>query len=108
MIGIIDFNDWELAVTNAAPDQNKRDYAAAAKGPEEILFSEDALALCRINPQLVNTQYLRKLSADPLSNPVNDAKNYADLIFHHLRRVKEKSGISKCVMVVSEHYTDQQ
>ena len=55
MIGIIDFNDWELAVTNAAPGQNKRDYAAAAKGPEEILFSEDALALCRINPQLVNT-----------------------------------------------------
>jgi len=108
MIGIIDFNDWELAVTNGAPDQNKRDYAAVAKGPEEILFSEDALALCRINPQLVNTQYLRKLSADPLSNPVNDAKNYADLIFHHLRRVKEKSGISKCVMVVSEHYTDQQ
>ena len=83
MIGIIDFNDWELVITNAEPDRKKRYYAAAAKGAEGMLFSEDALALCRINPQLVNTQYLRKLSADPLSNPVNDAKNYADLIFHH-------------------------
>ena len=108
MIGIIDFNDWELVITNAEPDRNKRYYAAAAKGPEEMLFSEDALALSRINPQLVNTQYLRKLSADPLSNPINDAKNHADLIFHHLRRIKEQSGVSRCVMVISEHYTDQQ
>ena len=108
MIGIIDFNDWELVITNAEPVRNKKHYAAAAKGPEEMLFSEDALALCRINPQLVNTQYLRKLSADPLSNPINDAKNHADLIFHHLLRIKEQSGVSRCVMVISEHYTDQQ
>ena len=46
MIGIIDFNDWELVITNAEPVRNKKYYAAAAKGPEEVLFSEDALALC--------------------------------------------------------------
>ena len=44
MIGIIDFNDWELVITNAEPVRNKKHYAAVAKGPEEMLFSEDALA----------------------------------------------------------------
>ena len=68
MIGIIDFNDWELVITNAEPVRNKKHYAAAAKGPEEMLFSEDALALCRINPQLVNTQ---SVSYTHLTLPTN-------------------------------------
>ena len=36
MIGIIDFNDWELVITNDEPVRNKKHYAAAAKGPEEM------------------------------------------------------------------------
>ena len=39
MIGIIDFNDWELVITNAEPVRNKKHYAAAAKGPEAVSYT---------------------------------------------------------------------
>lgn len=64
--------------------------AIAIVQPTQIVFGDMALRQARIHPRQANQQYLARLNADPLSNPVARAANHADLVFLHLQEFMSK------------------
>lgn len=82
----IEFNDVELSVYSGS----ERLYQAPAFAmvlEGELSFGEEALRLSRIHPQQANQQYLSRMNADPLLQPVRAAANHADLVYLHLKEL---------------------
>lgn len=86
MTTIIEFNDLELSLYRGGERLYQAPgFAMVREG--ELLFGEAALRLARMHPQQANQQYLSRMNADPLLQPVRAAANHADLVYLHLKEL---------------------
>lgn len=86
MSAILEINDYELTLYRGAQALYQAP-AIAIVNEREIVFGEAALRQFRLFPRASNLQYLAKLNADPLSQPVKLAANHADLVYLQLKEL---------------------
>ncbi|HEY5644368.1 MAG TPA: hypothetical protein VIS76_00370, partial [Pseudomonadales bacterium] len=91
MTAIIEINDLELSLFRGE-DRLYSAPAFAVVREEGLMFGEPALRLARVHPQQANQQYLKRMNADPLPQPVRRAANHADLVYLHLKELAALSG----------------
>ena len=88
MAQILDLDDWILSLYSEG-EMRYSEPAAALDTRGSITFGRAAMAESRIHPRRVNLSYLSRLNAEPLPQPFQNARNHADLLYHHLLAVVE-------------------
>ena len=88
MTAILEINDFELTLFRGA-DPLYHAPAIAIVQDKDLLFGESALRQYRLYPRQANQQYFSKLNAEPLSQPTKQAANQADLVYLHLKELKQ-------------------
>jgi len=91
MTDILELNDLELTLYRDG-DARYQAPAIAIVRDDELIFGDKAVRLAKIHPQQSNQQYLNRMNADPLSQPVAKAANHADLVYLHLKELAEHSA----------------
>ena len=86
MTDILELNDLELTLFRDG-ETRYRSPAVAIVREGEMIFGEGAVRLAKIHPQQTNQQYLNRMNADPLPQPVRTAANHADLVYLHLKEL---------------------
>ena len=86
MAQILDLDDWTLSLYSEG-EVHYSEPAAALDSQGSITFGRAAMAEARIHPRRVNLSYLSRLNAEPLPQPFQNARNHADLLYHHLLAV---------------------
>ncbi len=86
MTDVLELNDLELTLYRDG-EARYRAPAVAIVREGEMLFGKEAVRLARIHPQQTNQQYLNRMNADPLPQPVRTAANHADLVYLHLKEL---------------------
>ncbi len=86
MAQILDLDDWALSLYSEG-EVRYSEPAAALDSQGSITFGRAAMAEARIHPRRVNLSYLSRLNAEPLPQPFQNARNHADLLYHHLLAV---------------------
>ena len=93
-------NDWHLTVVSTGEVLYDEPAAVLERG-NALTFGGEALAQARLHPRQSNVDYLGKLSADPLAQPFDLARNHADLLYHHLKSLAEQiSALREPTLVV--------
>lgn len=92
MSTIIELNDAAITLfrSEGAPVVSP---AYAVVTPDELKVGEPAYREARLRPHLVHTQFWSKLSMDPLPQPGQRARNYADLAYAHLLHLWESAQV---------------
>ena len=102
-------DDWNLTLCDAARVL-RQEPAVALEHGGELRFGAAAIDEARLHPRGSNQDYLGKLNADPLNQPMKAARNHADLTYLHLKALTEEieevqDGV--CVIVPSTVSNDQ-
>jgi hypothetical protein len=106
MTNILEINDLELTL-HAGTETRYRSPAVAIVRDDGLIFGEDAVRLAKIHPQQANQQYLNRMNADPLPQPVRQAANHADLVYLHLKILAEYSSDDAILAVPGSMSGDQ-
>ncbi len=105
---LLELNDWQLSCYTQQGQCIYQQAAAAFAQNDQLGFGDMALAKGRIQPQTFNIQYLSRLSTEVLPRAIGPARNYADLIYHHLRAIQAEHGVTTVVVATPAHYSDEQ
>jgi hypothetical protein len=108
MSHLLELNDWQLSCYTEQGQCIYQQAAAAFAQDDQVTFGGPALAQGRIQPQTFNIQYLSRLSTEVLPRAIGPARNYADLIYHHLRAIQAEHGVTRAVVATPAHYSDEQ
>jgi hypothetical protein len=85
---VLELNDYELTLYRGDESLYQAPAMAIVRD-SDMLFGEAALHQFRLFPRQANQQYLTRLNADPLSDPVRRAANHADLVYLHLKELTQ-------------------
>ena len=85
---VLDLDDWALSLF-ADGQLTYSEPAAALDTEGSITFGRAAAAEARVHPRRVNQSYLARLNAEPLAQPFRQARNHADLLYHHLKALAQ-------------------
>ena len=104
---ILELNDWQLTTRNHTGSEIASEPAAASDANGDLIFGAPAQSLSRQSPQQYNNRYLYTLAPEPLPRDLGPARNQADLIYHHLRKLTltDSEGL---LIGVGGHVTNEQ
>jgi hypothetical protein len=88
MTPIVELNDLELSLYRSG-ERLYREPGFALVRADGVTFGQEALRLSRLHPQQANQQYINRMNADPLMEPVRAAANHADLVYLHLKELAQ-------------------
>lgn len=89
MTAVLEINDFELTLAHNSVQPLYQAPAMAIVRDQDIVFGDAAQRQFRLFPRNSNLQYLAKLNADPISQPVRAAANHADLVYLHLKELQQ-------------------
>ena len=96
---VLDINDVEVTLARDG-DELYRQPGVANVAPKATVFGHDALRLSRLHPQQSHNEFWQRLNADPVTPHGRGVANQADLVYLHLRELREATGEKRPAVVV--------
>ena len=111
MATILEFNDWQLRLLDHNANQQRCEVAAASfdkRNSKQLQFGDMSLKQARVDPQQFSNRYLMAMNAEPLRTSFGQAKNLADLVYHHLNSISHELGDEQTIFAVPGYFSNEQ
>ena len=106
MSAIIFINDNNIVIQQSETVSRTQGYARIVDGDIHFDFNaqEPALDYCRLQPQQIQNRYWQQCAQHSINVEHKEVRNSADLIWQHLKLIREHYKLTDVVFVVPSHY----
>ncbi|MEO0367621.1 MAG: hypothetical protein AAF197_02425 [Pseudomonadota bacterium] len=110
MMDCLFINDYRLQVRGKQGEVDSNGTALIQSDAVyfDVNHSVAPLSLSRIKPEQVNNRYWQNCDESAIADNQAGMRSAADLIWNHLRALKNELALEEIVLVVPSHYSEQQ